>query len=104
LDRGNPQAGAIGSDFGRFGLAFWDEVYALHAHNKRRRESLDELMQWRNAIVHNDFDPATFGPDPVLHLVQVRACRRALNILCQAFDISMGDHLTSLVGAAPWPP
>jgi hypothetical protein len=26
---------------------------------------LDELMRWRNAIAHNDFDPATFGPNPV---------------------------------------
>src|SRR5689334_21613615 len=28
--RGNPRSGTIGSDFGRFGLPFWDEVYALH--------------------------------------------------------------------------
>jgi hypothetical protein len=38
LDRGNPQAGTIGSDFGRFGIPFWDEVYDLYALNKRRRE------------------------------------------------------------------
>src|SRR6266568_4745493 len=49
LDRGNPQAGGIGSDFGRFGVPFWDDVYSLHAANERRRELLDELMQWRNA-------------------------------------------------------
>src|SRR5438034_9543565 len=38
LDRGNPQAGGIGSDFGRFGVPFWDEVYGLQAANERRRE------------------------------------------------------------------
>src|SRR5438094_552047 len=36
FSRGNPQAGTIGSDFGRFGLPFWDEVYAVHAHNRGR--------------------------------------------------------------------
>src|SRR5436853_6949273 len=41
FSRGNPQASAIGSDFGRFGLPFWDDVYAIHAHNRRRRELLD---------------------------------------------------------------
>ena len=40
----DPQAGAIGSDFGRLGLPFWDDVYAVHAHNRRRRELLDELI------------------------------------------------------------
>jgi hypothetical protein len=41
LDRGNPQAGVIGSDFGRFGVPFWDDVYGVHAANQRRRELLD---------------------------------------------------------------
>jgi hypothetical protein len=104
FSRGNPQAGAIGSDFGRFGLPFWDEVSGVHAHNPRRRELLDELMRWRNAIAHNDFDPTIFGPDPVLHLPQVRAWRSALNGLCAAFDRVMRVHLTGMLGAAPWPP
>jgi hypothetical protein len=64
LDRRNPQAGGIGSDFGRFAIPFWDEVYDFHALNERRRELLDELIRWRNAIAHNDFDPAIFGPHP----------------------------------------
>src|SRR5438270_134219 len=42
FSRGNPQAGAIGSDFGHFGLPFWDEVYGLQAQNQRRRELLDD--------------------------------------------------------------
>lgn len=104
LDRGNPQPGAIGGDFGRFGVAFWDDVYSLHALHTRRRELLDELMRWRNAIAHNDFDPALFGPDPVLHLEEVRRWRSALNSLSQAFDTVMRNHLTTMLGAAPWPP
>jgi len=104
LTRGNPQSGAIGSDFGRLGVVFWDEVCALHAQHQRRRELLDELVTWRNAIAHNDFDPAVFGPNPTLHLVQVRAWRRALNLLAEAFDSVMYNYLTGLLGAAPWPP
>jgi len=104
LDRGNPQAGSIGSDFGRFGLQFWVEVYSLHMQNERRRELLDELMSWRNAIAHNDFDPLIFGQDPVLQLVQVRAWRSALNGLCIAFDTVICDFLTKTLGGSPWPP
>jgi hypothetical protein len=104
LDRGNPQAGGIGSDFGRFALSFWEEVYNLHALNERRKELLDELVTWRNAIAHNDFDPAVFGPHPVLHLAEVRTWRSALNSLCRSFDIVMRSHLNGMLGADPWPP
>jgi hypothetical protein len=104
LDRGNPHAGGIGSDFGRFHMPFWDEVYAIHALNERRRELLDELITWRNAIAHNDFDPVIFGPHPVLHLGTVQAWRSALNSLCRAFDIVMRNRLHVLLGAHPWPP
>jgi hypothetical protein len=103
FSRGNPQAGVIGSDFGRLGLPFWADVYAVHAHNRRRRELLDELMQWRNAIAHNDFDPAEFGPDPVLHIQQVRRWRSALNALCDGFDRVLRSHLSAILGAAPGP-
>ena len=102
--RGNPQASAIGSDFGRLGLPFWDAAYAVHAHNRRRRAMLDELMAWRNAIAHNDFDPAVFGPDPVLQLQQVRGWRSALNGLGDGFDRVLRDHLTGNLGGAPWLP
>jgi hypothetical protein len=104
LDRGNPNAGGIGSDFGRFALPFWDEVYDLHALNERRRALLHELIAWRNAIAHNDFDPAIFGPHPVLHLVEVRAWRSALNSLGRSFDVVMRNHLNGMLGADPWPP
>ena len=102
--RGNPQAGAIGSDFGRLGLPFWDDVYDMNIHNRKRRALLDELMAWRNAIAHNDFDPDVFGPEPILHLRQVRSWRSALNGLCRAFDRVLREHLTGILGAAPWQP
>ena len=50
LDRGNPHPGGIGADFKRLGVDFWPEVYAYHASNNRRRDLLQELIEWRNAL------------------------------------------------------
>src|SRR5256885_1558702 len=68
LDRGNPHPGAIGSDFDRLGIDFWTEVHRLDARNQRRRQLLQELIEWRNAIAHQDFDPVAPGANPALHL------------------------------------
>jgi hypothetical protein len=100
LDRGNPHPGGIGSDFNRLGVDFWPEVYALHALNNRRRELLQELIDWRNAIAHQDFDQV--GGDPTLHLTTVRGWRRAVNALTGGFDRVLCDYLGGLMGAPPW--
>lgn len=86
------------------GLAYpsGTDVYAIHAHNRRRRAMLDELMAWRNAIAHNDFDPAVFGSAPILHLQQIRRWRSALTGLSDGFDRVLRDHLTGILGVAPW--
>lgn len=102
LDRGNPHPGAIGSDFNRLGVDFWTEVYALHARNERRRELLQELNDWRNAIAHQDFDPVVAGGIPSLHLSTVRAWRRAINALARYFDRAMYNYLLALLGGVPW--
>lgn len=102
FSRGNPQAGTIGSEFGRFGLSFWDDVYAAHANNRRRKALLDELMSWRNAIAHNDFTSGSFGRDPVLRLEKVRRWRSALRGLSRGFDAVMRNHLNGVLGNQPW--
>ena len=100
LDRGNPHPGGIGSDFNRLGVDFWPEVYALHALNNRRRELLQELIDWRNAIAHQDFNPV--GGDPTLHLGRVKTWRSAVNALTGYFDRVMRSYLGGLMGAPPW--
>ncbi len=100
LDRGNPHPGGIGSDFNRLGVDFWHEVYALHALNDRRRALLQELIDWRNAIAHQDFNPV--GGDPTLHLTKVRGWRSAVNALTGFFDRVMGKYLEGLIRASPW--
>lgn len=102
LARGNPHPGAIGSDFNRLGIDLWTEVYALDARNERRRELLQELVDWRNAIAHQDFDPVAGGGSAVLHLARVKGWRRAVNALARHFDEAMYNYLKGLLGAAPW--
>ncbi len=102
LDRGNAQAGSIGADFGRLGVDFWPRVDSQHPGNPDRRSSLEEMNNWRNAIVHQDFDPARLGGTTTLHLNQVRNWRRACEQLAGSFDEVMRLHVQSMVGAAPW--
>lgn len=102
LDRGNPHPGAIGSDFRRLGIDFWADVYALDARNERRRELLQQLIDWRNAIAHQDFDPVAPGGIPTLHLPRVRAWRSAVNALARSFDQALYNYLQAVVGTTPW--
>jgi hypothetical protein len=102
LDRGNPHPGAIGSDFNRLGVDFWTEVYALDARNERRRELLQELVDWRNAIAHQDFNTVAAGGIPTLHLARVRGWRSGVNALARHFDQAMYNYLQGLLGGPPW--
>ena len=104
LGRGNPHPGAIGSDFNRLGVGFWSEVYAQNSRNERRRELLQELIDWRNAIAHQDFDLVAPGGSPILHLVRVRGWRSAVSGLARLFDRVMTAYLHTLTGINPWPP
>jgi hypothetical protein len=102
LDRGNTHPGAIGSDFRRLGMDIWSDVYTLDLRNERRRELLEELLMWRNAIAHQDFDTVAPGGVARLQLATVRSWRRALNALVRSFDASAYNYLTPLIGNVPW--
>jgi hypothetical protein len=103
LDRGNPNVGNIGSDFGRFGLPFWPLVDARQANNPARRVSLDELNEWRNAIAHQDFAISMLRSGvPILTLAQVRGWRKCCDVLARSFDEVVKQHVQRLTGTAPW--
>lgn len=102
LDKGNPHPGNIGEDYNRFGLIFWNEVRNLDPRNQTRRQRLEELNAWRNAIAHQDFDPAKLGGTTVLRLHQVREWRNACNQLANAFEEVMRSHLLAINGVSPW--
>lgn len=102
LDRGNPNPGNIAADFGRLGLPIWDKVRALDRRNDERKQRLEELKDWRNAIAHQDFDPAKLGGRTTLRLNDVNRWRRACDQLARAFDQVARGHLNGLVGSRPW--
>jgi hypothetical protein len=101
LDKGNPNAGNIGSDFGRLGLSFWDDVESVDTRTAVRKELLEELNLWRNAIAHQDFDPNLLG-SATLRVSKVRDWRSACDGLASSFDEAMRLHLTALTSNSPW--
>jgi hypothetical protein len=101
LDKGNATPGNLGEDFNRLGLEFWDEVKKLNPRNSARNKDLEVLNLWRNAIVHQKFDPAKLG-NIKLGLAQVRRWRVACRRLATAYDRVMRAHIFSITGEAPW--
>jgi hypothetical protein len=103
LDTGHPNPGNVGSDFGRFGFAFWPAVDADSPRNLQRRLALQALNRWRNAIAHHAFTPDMYkGGRPSLHLAEVQDWRKACDGLARCFDNVLRAHLYSATGVAPW--
>lgn len=102
LDKGNAQPGSIGSDFGRLGVDFWTQVNSHDPRSLGRKTQLDQLNIWRNAIVHQNLDPAKLGGTTTLRLEQVQGWRRACKQLAKTFDEVMRWYVQSLIGVSPW--
>ena len=98
LDRGNPNAGNIGSDFGRLGMNLWADVYAQSPRHQRCRALLDQMMEWRNAIGHQDFNKPALHGRTQIQLAEVRLFRRACGVLAAAFDETVLAHLHAVAG------
>jgi hypothetical protein len=101
LDRGNPNPGNLGSDFGRFGIDLWAAMRARDRRNESRQAALRELAVWRNAIAHQDFSSPDLGQRRV-HLASVRRWRSACDALARELDAMFSAYLTNLVGVPPW--
>jgi hypothetical protein len=102
LDTGNPNPGNLGSDFGRFGIQFWDGLRAENSRNEDRRKKLEELNAWRNAIAHQDFDPVQLGGRVELRLETVRQWRSCCNGLALAMDRLLCSRIEAILGRRPW--
>jgi hypothetical protein len=63
---------------------------------------LERLNHWRNAIVHQDLDPAKLGGSTTLRLAHVRQWRRACHRPARSFDAVLRHHLLTQTGVAPW--
>ncbi|MGL6094673.1 MAG: hypothetical protein ACRC7O_02580 [Fimbriiglobus sp.] len=101
LDRGNPNPGNIGADYNRFGFTFWSAVAEADARNSARQALLEDLNRWRNAIAHQEFDPAVLG-GATLQMAQVRSWRSACNELAKCFDDVLRTELAAITGHDPW--
>jgi hypothetical protein len=102
LDSGNPNPGNIGSDFNRLGLKVWDQIRAQNWRNHNRMGYLGDLNRWRNAIAHQDFDPAKLGGIINLRLATIRRWRQACEQLTVVFDAVLGHHVAQITGIQPW--
>jgi hypothetical protein len=102
LDRGNAQPATLGADFGRLGLDLWPEMTGLDPRSNSRQMMLEELNAWRNAIAHQDFDPARLGGATILRLAQIRRWRAACHSLARTINEVTRSHLQQLTGVSPW--
>ena len=91
LDRGNPNPGNIGADFGRFGMALWPTMRAANSQTAWRQAHLETLNKWRNAIAHQDFstlvDLDLGGGRVVLRLSDVKGWRSACEGLALTLEV-----------------
>jgi RiboL-PSP-HEPN len=102
LGRGNAQPSSLGADFRRLGIDLWDEMKSYDPQTSALMKLLEELIQWRNAIAHQDFDPRKFGGMTILRLDRVRRWRRACERLARSLDEVMRRHMQNLTGSSPW--
>jgi hypothetical protein len=103
LYSGNPNPANLGSDFGRLGIDLWAELKARSSRNAARQAELENLNRWRNAIAHQDFDPAKLGHHRTqLRLSEVRRWRSACDGLTRALEVVIAKRITVLVGTRPW--
>lgn len=105
LDKGSPTPGALGSDFGLFGFQFWPAIEAVDQRNRRRKERLGQLCEWRNGITHGDISRkrAAGRLMPLdLTLGTCRDWRRALGGLAVSIDEVMARRCRSLGSAKSW--
>jgi hypothetical protein len=102
LDRGNPQPSSLGADYGRLGIDFWSELEIFDPDSLVWKDDLSLLIEWRNAIAHQDFTSLKLGGIINLRLNQIRQWRTSCIRLAQAMDEVMRQHLQALTGALPW--
>lgn len=101
LDSGNAHPASLSEDFARFGLAVLKEIKTHRRSNRDRIRRLESLNTWRNAIAHQDFDPARLGRRTLLLRI-VTQWRADCDRLAESLDEIMRRHMQSLVGVSPW--
>jgi len=103
LEIKNANQATVGGDFGRLGVQqFWRQVGGVFVYNDRRRQWLDDLNIWRNAIAHQALDPALLGGSTILRLATVKRWRRSCDRLARSLDRVLRAYIQSVTGNRPW--
>ncbi|MCW2981168.1 MAG: hypothetical protein JWO14_2895 [Solirubrobacterales bacterium] len=105
LDRGNPTPSNLDQDFMRFRFKLWPNVEADDGRNRRRKEKLTQLCEWRNAIAHGDISHRQAAGKLVPRELDFDTCRdwrRALEGLAISIDAVMATHCRVLGCSEPW--
>jgi len=106
LNRGNASARTLEADFGRMGVPLWANLVERDQRNLLRRQRLEQLNTWRNAVAHGDF---TFSREQAAGLVNtsrslrsVRIWRASCSALASQIDAVMHQRLVNLFKRRPW--
>lgn len=106
LDRANAQPGSLGADFGRLGIDLWSALSRQNALNGRRKEKLEQMNVWRNAIAHQSFplppNLQQLAGSTSRTLEHIRGWRSACRSLAREMDRAVSRHLRSQFGRSPW--
>jgi hypothetical protein len=103
LDSRNANQATLAGDFTRLGIHdLWRRVDSVFVNNHLRRQWLDNLNTWRNAIAHQAFDPAVLGGRTILHLATVQRWRQGCHKLARSLDSVLRAHIQSVMGSNPW--
>jgi hypothetical protein len=105
LDQGNPTPGNLSRDFSRFGFDLWSKVEADDRRNRRRKEKLGQLCQWRNGITHADIPRKRAEGHLIPNDLDLEACRgwrRSVGALAGSIDRVVARQCQELGEASPW--
>lgn len=98
LDRKNPASSVIGDDFRSLGLPLWQRVQAAHPEDYPDwRQSLDTLVNIRNAVSHSDRKRLTeFSAQWQLAFAYWQSTREDLDMLAIAMASAVRTYLTEI--------
>lgn len=106
LDTQNPRRAALGSDFGRLGFGFIDDLKAAAPSAAAELDALEELIDYRNAIGHGD-ESAIASIEAIGRIKATKSSyrkyRQMIDRLAGRMDEVVADQLSALLGVnRPW--
>jgi hypothetical protein len=105
LDRANPTPSNLNRDFMRFRFKLWTNIEADDGRNRRRKEKLTQLCEWRNAIAHGDISRRQAAGRLVPRELDFETCRdwrQALDGLAVSIDTVTAMGCQALGCSEPW--